>query len=410
MKFSTPKQASLRTSCMVCMCIVAAISTLTSCQSDPYANLSPELAAATKANIALAGENAAQLETALTQAPDAQKEGMAYLIAYMPVGDRDTLSANFLLTEVDWAYKARETFPWAKALPDSIFYNDVLPYASMDESREPWRAMLWEKLYPLVAGMTDQRAALDTINKQLQYLVGVEYNTKRRKPNQSPSESMEIGMASCSGLSILLTDALRTMGIPSRIAGTPLWVSKEGNHNWSEVWIDGNWYFIEYYPTPALNESWFLERAGKADKSDPVYWIYATSWRPQTDLAFPMVWARKNKNVPGVDVTDFYINLYNAQLAKAASGIPVSVKLFKDQTGGRSSADRVALNIRVKDDKDQIVAVGTTAEPTADMNDYLKLYLPEGQNLKIEFTNAEGKLQSTPIKTDKAQDLELFLK
>lgn len=379
---------------------------------NPYKGLDAKLAADLKANITAAGQNGKELLAALKKAPKGQKEGMAFLIAYMPEGDRDTLTADFLLGEVGWAYKARETFPWAKALPDSIFYNDVLPYASMNERREPWRAMFWEKLYPLVEGMTDIRAALNTINKQLQYIVKVEYNTKREKPNQSPAESMRQGMASCSGLSVLLTDALRTMGIPSRIAGTPMWVSREGNHNWSEVWIDGKWYFTEYYPTPALNHSWFLERAGKADKSDPIYWMYATSWKP-TGLAFPMVWSRKNKNVPGVDVTDFYIDLYNAQMAEAAKGVPVVIRVFRAQDGGRSSADRVAQDIRVVDAaSDQMVAAGKTAGPTADMNDYLKLYLPEGRKLKVEFKDAGGtvhsKIVTTP--TDKTPvEVELFM-
>lgn len=380
---------------------IAGMGLLFSCASDPYAGLDPKLTADLQANIAAAGDNGQELLKALKEAPKAQREGMAFLIAYMPEGDRDTLTADFLLEEVGWAYKARETFPWTQALPDSVFYNDVLPYASMDERREPWRAMYWEKLYPLVDSITDVRAAIDTINKQLQYLVGVEYNTKREKPNQSPSESMRQGMASCSGLSILLTDAFRTMGIPSRIAGTPLWVSKEGNHNWTEVWIDGDWYFTEYYPTPALNRSWFLERAGKADKSDPIYWMYATSWKP-TGLSFPMVWDFKNKNVPGIDVTDFYIDLYNAQMAEAKNGAPVVVRMFRSATGGRSSGDRVAQDIKVVDADGNMVAAGKTAGPTADMNDYLTLYLPFGKALKVEFTDAAGATHSTPIVTPQA--------
>lgn len=158
---------------------LAAGALLFSC-SDPYKGLDPKLAADLQANIAAAGENGQELLAALEQAPENQKEGMAYLIAYMPEGDRDTLKAGFLLEEVGWAYKARETFPWTRTLPDSVFYNDVLPYASMNEHREPWRAMFWEKLYPLVDSITDVRAAIDTINKQLQYLVKVEYNTKRK--------------------------------------------------------------------------------------------------------------------------------------------------------------------------------------------------------------------------------------
>lgn len=398
--------------------VLAAAGLAISCTQDPYRELEPGLSADLQANIAAADSaNRPELLDALIRAPKNQKEGMAFLIAYMPQGDRDTLTADFLLEEVNWAYKARETFPWAKALPDSVFYNDVLPYASMNERREPWRAMFWEMLCPLLEGMTDVREAIDTINKQLQHLVHVEYNTKREKPNQSPSESMRQGMASCSGLSVLLTDAFRTVGIPSRIAGTPLWVSKEGNHNWTEVWIDGEWYFTEYYPTPALNRSWFLERAGKADKSDPIFWIYATSWRP-TGIHFPMVWAFRNRNVPGVDVTDFYIDLYNAQMAEEKNGAPVAIRLFRAKEGGRSSADRVAQDIKVVDKEGKMVAAGKTAGPTADMNDYLTLYLPFDRTLTAEFTDAQGTEHcatfSTPKRPDPEQQLpltevELFL-
>ncbi len=338
-----------------------------------------------------------ELAKALEMVPEEQKAGLEFLIDNMPQGDKDTLTAEFLLTELDWAYKARETFPWAKSLPDSIFFNDVLPYASMDETREPWREMFWNMFYPLVKDVTDVRVALDTINKEIKNIIGVEYNTKRKRPNQSPSESMEIKMASCSGLSILLTDVLRTMGIPSRIAGTPLWVTKEGNHNWSEVWLDGKWYFVEYYQNPDLNKSWFLERAGKADKSDPIYWMYATSWKKQPGgQHFPMVWDRESKEVPGVVVTDFYIDLYNAEKAAAKSGTAVAFKMYQSKKAEYTSGDRVAKDIKIKNGAGDIVAVGSTRGENADMNDYLVLYLPDGEfvaaydNQQIKFEVAEG--------------------
>jgi len=33
------------------------------------------------------------------------------------------------------ALEARERFPWAKEVPERIFLNEVLPYASLDEPR-----------------------------------------------------------------------------------------------------------------------------------------------------------------------------------------------------------------------------------------------------------------------------------
>ena len=81
-----------------------------------------------------AGENKAELEKALNAAPAEMKEGMAFLIAYMPERDLTSLTGDFLLNNVKLAYEARERFAWAKAVPDSIFFNDVLPYANLKAS------------------------------------------------------------------------------------------------------------------------------------------------------------------------------------------------------------------------------------------------------------------------------------
>ena len=44
-----------------------------------------------------AGENRVELEKALREAPAEQKEGMAFLVAYMPERDLKELKADFLL-------------------------------------------------------------------------------------------------------------------------------------------------------------------------------------------------------------------------------------------------------------------------------------------------------------------------
>lgn len=113
------------------------------------------------------------------------------------------------------------------------------------------------------------------INKE----VKVEYNTNRSKVDSSPKEAMAENMATCTGLSIILTDAFRSVGIPSRLAGTAMWTNFKGNHTWSEVLVANEWQFIEYYPD-TLNQSWFLADAGKADPNNMLHWIYATSYKP----------------------------------------------------------------------------------------------------------------------------------
>jgi len=73
--------------------------------------------------------------------------------------------------------------------------------------------------------------------------VQVAYSREREKADQSSFESIASGKASCTGLSILLVDACRAVGIPARVVGTPLWVDRSGNHTWVEIWDDG-WRYL----------------------------------------------------------------------------------------------------------------------------------------------------------------------
>ena len=156
-------------------------------------------------------------------------------------------------------------------------------------------------------------------------------------------------MASCSGLSILLVDAFRAVGIPSRVAGTPDWYNNSGNHNWVEVYVNGKWHFTEYYPSGKFDESWFLERAGKADSTNPTQWMYASSFK-QTDLSFPLVWDDSIKYVYADNVTDRYIDLYKKELVskkKEVDKVNIQVIMLKGKDCSVSGNNRVKTKIEV---------------------------------------------------------------
>src|SRR5581483_5004512 len=130
--------------------------------------------------------------------------------------------------------------------------------------------------------------------------------TDRKQPHQSPKESMESGKASCTGLSILLCDACRSVSVPARLVGTPMWSNNSGNHTWVEIW-DGRWHFTgACEPDPkGLDHGWFEGNAAQAKKDVPEHAIYAVSFR-KTTLSFPLVWAPRNKDVSAENVTERY--------------------------------------------------------------------------------------------------------
>lgn len=384
---------------------------LSACSSGRYAGVPKEYHALIDRTIATAGDNAKELKKALKEVPRNEREGMAFLISYMPERDAKSLSADFLLENVQYAYKARAEFPWAKEVPDSVFLNDVVAYANLNENRESWRKDFYERFKKYVAPCKTMREAIDSVNKNVRDELLVDYNTKREKPDQAPYESMRQHMASCSGLSILLTDAFRAVGIPSRVAGTPAWHDDRGNHNWNEVWIDGQWRFTEYYPSDDLDQSWFLTDAGKAIKEDVRKAIYAASFKP-TGCYFPLVWDENIRYVHAENVTDRYTSLYRAQLsAMPADGshVALRVMVFKDKDHAEASGDRVATNLDVFKGDKQLYG-GRSTGATQDMNDVLTFNVEKNQQYTVKFVNGKGEMQTQTIDVgDNTTTLKLYM-
>ena len=303
--------------------------------------------------LVLADENRDQLVAALKQVPEDQRAAMDFLIANMPQNDLQSLSAEFLLENVSLSYEARARAPWGKDIPEDIFLNDVVAYCNVNEKREAWRAKLGEMCWPLVKDCKTAAEAAQALNEKLFPLVNVRYSTKRKRPDQAPSESIEQGLASCTGLSILLSDACRSVCVPARLAGTPLWTNKRGNHTWVEIW-DGQWHFAgACEPSKnGLNHGWFVADAAQGQADSRLHSIYASSFR-KTDTYFPLVWDRRNTSVPAVNVTEYYNDLVKPKAEQArlmiklvgvdgtrlARGVTVSVvdadKSYSGTTRGR---------------------------------------------------------------------------
>ncbi|GAB1453962.1 hypothetical protein MASR2M47_40180 [Draconibacterium sp.] len=378
-----------------------------------------------------AGDNAVELQTALKEAPKEQKEGMAFIISYMPKRDLTSLTAEFLLENSEYAYKAREKYTWCASLPDSIFFNEVLPYANISETRDPWRKDFFERFSKYVDDKDNIVDAIFAIARPINKEVKVEYNTNRSKVDSSPKEAMAENMATCTGLSIILTDAFRSVGIPSRLAGTAMWTNFKGNHTWSEVLVANEWQFIEYYPD-TLNQSWFLADAGKADPNNMLHWIYATSYKPTgmpyyagvstmtlvdvidiNTLPEPMkkryermksFVSDKKKEEPyiwGINVTQRYIDLYHKSIENSKLNddeLMASFAVFTDENTSKSES-RIDCRVDIFEGEN-IVDFGYSPRKTDDMNLFLKFKLKKGTDYKAVVTNPAEKVDKTfDIKT-----------
>lgn len=368
------------------------------CQSK-YAGIPEQYHSLLDSAYVKAGENADQIFAVLENSTKEQQEAAAFLIAFMPKKDLQTLTSNFITDQIQGAFKVRKEFEWCKNLPDSIFLNEVLPYFSLDENRDNWRDNYYNRFSKYVKNCKTIYEAIDSVNLNIRDELNVDYNTSRSIVNISPFQAEKENMATCTGLSFLLVDAFRAVGIPARIAGTPLWTNLRGNHNWVEVWIDGEWFFTEYYPD-ALNKSWFLADAGKADPENPIHWIYAASYKP-SDTYFPRVWKEGAKDVNGVNVTDRYIRLYQKELEGtiiSEDEILVDVVLYQ-KADFKNAANRISEKVTVWEGEKEVV-FGYTPSATDDLNKFLKFKLKRNTSYRFEFQDAERNKKSQDITFD----------
>eukprot|EP00980_Cylindrotheca_fusiformis_P004372 scaffold925_cov129-Cylindrotheca_fusiformis.AAC.25 len=276
---------------------------------------------------------------------DAEQECLGYLrdnimafdlafLETMGFGDEDDeadgLENGMVGPTVTLALDAKVLYPWADELPKYIFLNYVLNYGNLNEARTNWRPLLVDVMNFTDTslwrnGKANLTSAVTWTNKNLWTLLGREGAPIYFKSSQTPLifDPMSIiafGYASCTGTSILFSNALRALGIPSRVAGTPAWYGNntQGNHNWVEVYDRGTWKFLE--PSPALANvdtldadpcsRWFCKQSRYPSSK-----VYAARMSRMDSSAesfgdkatyFPLAWERDCQDVPGIDRTQYY--------------------------------------------------------------------------------------------------------
>lgn len=341
------------------------------------------------------GGNRPQLEAALKGVSDDQREGMRFLIAYMPDRDLKSLKTDFLIENVRYAYQAWNDSPWKKSIPKDVFLNNVLPYANVSERRDNWRKDFREQFGPIVKNAKTPSEAAALLNQKIFPLLKVRYSAKRRRADQGPKESIKSGLASCSGLAVLLIDACRSVGVPARFVGTPLWSDRSGNHSWVEIW-DNGWHFTGAAEPSgnALDRAWFIGRASKARGDDRMHAIYAVSYK-RTPITFPLVWDR-NAKVYAVNVTSRYTR-NKSPLAEGVVEVHVRAMLEK-------SNDRVAAKLQIVDAAGKTVFEGTSHDERFDSNDHVMVRLKKDgrYELRAEF---QGRKTTHTIDAAKADSV-----
>ena len=243
--------------------------------------------------------------------------------------------------------KLRYDRAWTGSVPRDIYFEYVLNYANVNEPRNDWRTLLVKTTTSILNQSllsANESATVEdvvkAVNRDLWIALGrtggkgsslvdpIIYQSGMTPLVYDPMSVISYGYGSCTGLSILLVDALRSVGVPARLVGTPAWNDdiSNGNHNWLEVYSlipssnASGWRFLEpaygdYGTDSADNldrnpcKRWFCNSSKLGRKSKTkVYAARLNRNHEQGNIInpYPMAWDNGNADVPGEDRTKYY--------------------------------------------------------------------------------------------------------
>lgn len=334
-----------------------------------------------EASLDRAPRRKAQWIRLLESCPPERRAGLAYLLRDLPKRDLESMPPGALAENLAMAYQARGEVPWGPSLPEDVFLDAVLPHISVTEPRDPMRREFHDRYLPLVRNCKRSGEAALELNKALFRDYKVVYNTRRLRTDQCSKESIRQGMATCTGLSIMLVEACRSVAVPARLAGIASWPGRGGNHTWVEVW-DGGWHFVGAAEPDdkGLDHAWFVGDAAKAIKGSGKNAIHAVTYR-STGSDFPMVWA-SSAHVPAEDVTD----RYTRGTVAAAPASPGRLMVEVRRRGQRVEAEVMTLDPTTGSSR----ALGKSLGPSADINRHLTCEAPGLGSLLVVVRQGGG--------------------
>ena len=309
-------------------------------------------------SLARAPQRRAAWQALINQTPIPRRASAEYIVTYMPLADLKALDPKVVAESINLAYKTRAEAEFARAIPEAIFNDSVVPYCSVTETRQSKRQEFHDCYFGLVKSLKSPGAAALAINARLFADYKVTYNTKRLRTDQSSPETIAQGMATCTGLSIMLVDALRAVGVPSRLAGIHTWPGTGGNHTWVEVW-DNGWHYVGAAEPDqhGLDHAWFTDKAKTAIRSKPESSIYAVTYRDTGDH-FPLAWD-PGSSINAENVTSRYAPTQVAAAAElrieartAGTKVPATVTVWNLETAAK-------------------IGEGKTMGPSVDVNRFL---------------------------------------
>ncbi|MCB9903865.1 MAG: transglutaminase domain-containing protein [Planctomycetes bacterium] len=155
--------------------------------------------------------------------------------------DVETITAEFLIENIELAFEAWRTKPWAQQVSFEVFQQFVLPYRGSNEPLSRWRPEClaqWADLARRLDDPTDLQRAGQLVREGVDEWIRFSDLYYLHPTDQSFAEMRRSRVGRCEDISNLASFALRANAIPVATDFTPWWADRDNNHAW-EVRLDG---------------------------------------------------------------------------------------------------------------------------------------------------------------------------
>jgi len=162
------------------------------------------------------------------------------------VEDTQFITSEYLIENIDLAFRGWRTNPWSKDLSFDDFCEYVLPYRGSNEPIESWRGELMERFANLSDEMEnsmDPKEAGRLLEQKANQIIGFDPIFYLHPTDQGFAEMKQRGLGRCEDMTNMQIYARRAGGVAVASDYTPHWAKSGNNHAWSVViGADGNGY------------------------------------------------------------------------------------------------------------------------------------------------------------------------
>jgi len=149
--------------------------------------------------------------------------------------DVNYITAEYLINNIDLAFKVWEEMPWGKDIPFDVFCEEILPYRVSTEPLENWREKVIASYADFYKSFVEDSTitiveACARLNDRLP-----RFRLDKDFPAMSYSQLMASTRGVCDHFVALAIFVMRAFGIPVTHDYTPRWPNDPLGHSWNSV-------------------------------------------------------------------------------------------------------------------------------------------------------------------------------